>query len=102
MPSVVACPLAELPIGKGLALTLAGKPVALFRIADGEVVATEGACPHRGGPLGEGLLEGCRLTCPWHAWSFDLRTGESITHPGTVLLRYPARIAGGEVLVEVP
>jgi nitrite reductase (NADH) small subunit len=48
--------------------------VALF-LVDGDVRAYENACPHQGGPIGEGQIEGATVTCPWHAWTFDLRTG---------------------------
>lgn len=52
-----------------------GKRIALYNV-DGELYATENACPHAGGQLGEGDLDGHEVTCPFHAFTFDVRTGE--------------------------
>jgi nitrite reductase/ring-hydroxylating ferredoxin subunit len=56
------------------------KPMALFN-AGGEVFAINAVCPHRGGPLANGRLDGHVLACRWHAWTFDVRTGRP-DHPG--------------------
>jgi nitrite reductase/ring-hydroxylating ferredoxin subunit len=55
-------------------VTVGRYDVALFNVG-GEVRAFENACPHQGGPISEGIIEGATVTCPWHAWCFDLRTG---------------------------
>lgn len=49
--------------------------VAIFN-CDGEFFALDGICPHQGGPLGKGSLNGCIITCPWHQWQFDVQTGQ--------------------------
>ena len=49
--------------------------IALFHV-DGEFFALDGICPHQGGPLGQGNLEGFVIRCPWHGWSFDVRSGQ--------------------------
>jgi nitrite reductase/ring-hydroxylating ferredoxin subunit len=61
----------------------------------------EGICPHSGGPLGHGALEGHTLTCPFHAWEFDCRTGLSDTHGHVRLAVYPVKVEDGEILVDV-
>lgn len=54
-----------------------GREIALFNVED-KIYALENACPHMGGPLGEGCLDKTVITCPWHGWSFDVRTGDNI------------------------
>ena len=85
--------------GTGKLVTVDGKEIALFNV-DGTFYALDNECPHRGGPLGEGDLEGCIVTCPWHAWQYDVRTGESITDDLKVA-RYDVKVEGGDVLVAV-
>ena len=63
--------------------------------------ALENACPHRGGPLGEGDLEGTEVVCPWHAWRFDVTTGASPVNPKTAVRTFPVEVAGDEVRVAV-
>jgi nitrite reductase (NADH) small subunit len=74
--------------------------VALFRTADG-FYALDGICPHQGGPLGRGLLEGCTVTCPWHGWQFDVTTGKHRTIPSLCQPGLPIRIADEDVWVGV-
>ena len=96
---VKACAVADVQPGTGKTITVEGKELALFNV-DGTFYAVDNECPHRGGPLGEGELEGCVVTCPWHAWQFDLSTGESITDDMSVV-RHETRIEGDDVLVAV-
>lgn len=58
-----------------------GRQVALFHL-DGQFYAMDNSCPHRGGPLGEGEIEGGLVACPWHGWQFDIKTGQCQTMPG--------------------
>lgn len=100
MPTFVrACAVADVPPGSGKTVTVAGKELALFNV-DGAFYAIDNECPHRGGPLGEGELEGCVVTCPWHAWQFDLRSGESLTDDSRVTT-YPVKQEGPDLFVEV-
>lgn len=74
------------------------KPMALFHV-DGECYALNFICPHQGGPLGDGTLDGYLLTCPWHDWSFDVRTGAP-DHPGGHWTHaYEVRVEGDDILV---
>jgi nitrite reductase (NADH) small subunit len=73
--------LADLPPGTGMVFVGPfDKPRALFNVG-GEVLAINAICPHRGGPLANGQLDGHVLACPWHGWTFDVRTGRP-DHPG--------------------
>ncbi|HZZ26509.1 MAG TPA: Rieske 2Fe-2S domain-containing protein [Pirellulales bacterium] len=63
------------PPGKSLEVVAGDRVIALFNVA-GEFFALDGVCPHQGGPLAEGELTGCIVTCPWHGWQFDVRTGQ--------------------------
>jgi nitrite reductase (NADH) small subunit len=94
-----ACAASDVAPGTGKLVAVDGKEIALFNV-DGTFYALDNECPHRGGPLGEGDLEGCIVTCPWHAWQYDVRTGESITDDLKVA-RYDAKVEGGDVLVAV-
>lgn len=70
----------EVPPGTGRVLVAGGRVLALFNVG-GKFHAVDNTCPHRGGPLGEGHLEGTLVTCPWHGWQFDVRTGSSPRNP---------------------
>jgi nitrite reductase/ring-hydroxylating ferredoxin subunit len=77
-----------------------GRPVALFNV-DGTFYALSNVCIHRGGPLGQGLLEGQVVMCPWHAWTFDVATGHSTVNPELRVDRYEVKVEDGQVLVKV-
>ncbi|MCI0658018.1 MAG: Rieske 2Fe-2S domain-containing protein [Acidobacteria bacterium] len=70
----------EVPSGAGKVVIALGRVLALFNV-DGDFFAVDNSCPHRGGPLGEGYLQGRVVTCPWHGWQFDVTTGESPLNP---------------------
>lgn len=98
MPTfLTACSTGDVAPGMGKQVTLGGKDIAVFNV-DGTFYAIDNTCPHRGGPLAEGEVEGCAVTCPWHAWTFDLKSGESMTDDLRVAC-YPAKVEGSSVLV---
>lgn len=89
----------DLPPGATCTADLGGRPVVVTNV-DGHLVAVDGVCPHAGGPLGEGRLDGGLLQCPWHRALFDLRTGAPCRGPARKpLRRYPVRVDGGLVVV---
>jgi nitrite reductase (NADH) small subunit len=92
-------PLADCPPGACCERVVAGRVVALFNV-DGQLYALDGVCPHQGGPLGKGTLQGPVVTCPWHGWQFDVRSGQHQLHPGLRQPQIPVRIAGDQVWVE--
>jgi nitrite reductase (NADH) small subunit len=92
--------LAQLRSSGALAVTVAGRPIAVFSV-QGSVVATSGRCPHNRGPLHEGEIEGTTLTCPWHGYGFDVLTGACAEDPALVLERFQVEIQGDDILVRL-
>ena len=74
-------------------------PVALCRVEE-QWYALDGTCPHRGGPLGHGAVEGRHVLCPWHLWAFDCTTGENDFNSDCRVRTYPVQVAGLDVLVD--
>jgi nitrite reductase/ring-hydroxylating ferredoxin subunit len=100
-PGPVAA-LADIPAGGCKLVDVNGSPVVLARVG-AEVYACAAVCSHRGGPLHEGKLAGARLTCPWHGWLYDVRTGQCLLPArGTAIATYPVRVEAGKVWVDVP
>jgi nitrite reductase/ring-hydroxylating ferredoxin subunit len=101
MGTVVAvCRKQELAPGDFRCVEVQGRKLLLYNVA-GSFYATSATCAHLGGPLDEGLFEDGVVTCPWHAWQFDVRTGESIYDPGRRVAVYPVTVVGDDVLLEV-
>jgi nitrite reductase/ring-hydroxylating ferredoxin subunit len=90
----------ELAPGRCMEAVVAGRPVALFNVA-GAFHAISNICVHRGGPLGQGVLDGAAVLCPWHAWSYDVTTGVNTANPELTVARYETRLEDGQVLVKV-
>ena len=94
--------LDEVPAGQPKVVELDGVRVVLARVGDA-VYACGDVCTHRGGPLGEGKLNGTRLACPWHGWMFDVRTGQCVfPGRGASVPTYPVSLETGDVVVELP
>lgn len=74
--------------------------VAVFRTAEDEVYALDDRCPHKGGPLSEGIVHGNRVTCPLHNWVFDLSTGLAQGADEGQVKTWAARVEGGRVLLD--
>ena len=91
----------ELAPGQAKEVEHDGRIYALFSI-DGSIVAVDGICPHQGGPLADGEVVGSCVTCPWHGWQFDVKTGTTPINKRIKLPVFPVRIDGSDVLVEVP
>jgi nitrite reductase/ring-hydroxylating ferredoxin subunit len=91
---------AEVPKDGVKVITVAGTPIALLNVG-GEIFALEHSCPHQGGPIGEGEVCGMTITCPWHDWKFDIRTGANDRDPTILAKTYAVRVVEGMVLVEV-
>ncbi len=68
----------QIPLGEGRQFHLAGQEIAVFRARNGHIYATQAACPHRNGPLIDGMLGGSILVCPLHNWRWNLETGQPL------------------------
>ncbi len=88
----------DIPPGEGKTVQVAGKSIALFNV-EGTFYAVDDTCLHRGGPLGEGELTGHLVTCPWHGWKYDVRTGISITNPAAKVACFETKIEGDELYI---
>jgi nitrite reductase (NADH) small subunit len=95
-------PVAQIPLGEGRAFEVGGRRVAIFRTRDGRVFATQGECPHRGGPLADGLVGDGVVVCPLHEWRFDLASGAT-PNGSCPLAVYPLTLdASGRLALELP
>jgi nitrite reductase (NADH) small subunit len=90
--------LSDLDVGSCKVVEAGGKTIALFNV-DGAIYALDNTCLHRGGPLGEGILEGRVVTCPWHMWEYDVSTGEKVGSPEIKVVSYPVRVEGNDVKI---
>ena len=90
----------HLPPGTGLTAQVNGHEVAVFNLGD-RFCAIDGECPHRGGPLGSGTVEGGKVFCPLHGWEFDLATGACATRPDKPVRTHAVRVADGRVEVRL-
>ena len=90
----------ELSDGKGKVINIEGKSLAVFQVKD-KYFALSDMCIHRGGPLGEGELDVYQITCPWHGWKFDIRTGSFTIIPTLKVKTYRVMEEAESILVEV-
>jgi nitrite reductase (NADH) small subunit len=92
---------AELPgDGEAREAPCNGKMLCIANVG-GEISAMDNVCPHRGGPLGEGIIENGKVVCPWHAWAFDVKTGIAEHSPNAKVDIYQVEIVGEDVLVKL-
>jgi nitrite reductase (NADH) small subunit len=87
------------PLGEGRAFDLGSEQIAVFRTRDGEVFATQAECPHRGGPLADGIVGAASVICPLHSRRFELATGTCRGDECAPLKTYPIVIRDGVLFV---
>ncbi len=95
-----AIAVADLPPGRAAEVVVDGQAIALFNVA-GAFPALAGRCPHRGGPLGQGFLDGPRVSCPWHNYTFDVTTGDNVVSADLKVARYEVKVEDGQVCVKL-
>lgn len=92
--------LHEIPIDRGKVVQVEGKEIALFR-SEGTVYAIDNHCLHEGGPLGHGLVKEGVVTCPWHLWRFNVRTGEMVEAPSMKVDCFAVKVEGEDVCLDI-
>jgi nitrite reductase (NADH) small subunit len=91
----------ELPAqGEAKEFACAGKVICLANVG-GSITAMDNVCLHRGGPLGQGVIEGNKVVCPWHGWQWDAKSGEAVHNPNIRIALYPVKIEGGDLMIEL-
>ena len=88
----------DVPPGTAHAFTIGRYDVALFN-AGGRLYALENSCPHQGGPIAEGWLEDFEITCPWHGWCFDVRSGKMTLGDFARIARFAVDVRGSDIYV---
>ena len=97
---VKAAKVEDLSLGNAKVIEVAGRRLALCNV-DGEFYALDNTCLHRGGPIGEGSIDGTTVTCPWHGWQYDITTGQATMNSNAKLTCYATKVEGDDVLVSV-
>lgn len=90
----------EIPVGQGRMYAVNGRQIAVFNV-DGTFHAIDNQCRHQQGPLAEGDLDGCIVTCPWHGWTYDVTTGASPDDPEARVDCFALKVEGGEIFIAV-
>ncbi len=92
----------QLPPGVAICVDVKGRRIALFNV-DGSYYAIDDTCPHSGGPLSEGDVEGRQIVCPWHGATFDLADGSVLAPPADEnVVSYRVEVDGDDIKVEIP
>ena len=95
-------PVERIPLGEGREFSVRGELVAVFRIREGGLRATQAKCPHRDGPLADGIIGGGRVICPLHAFKFGLETGQPVGNECESLKTYEISCSDdGEILLRI-
>ena len=90
----------EVPPGTIREFQVNGRTVALANV-NGAFYAIDNTCLHRGGPLGQGVLEGNTVTCPWHGWEYEVTTGKVTQNPEVGVSSYAVEVRGEDIFVDI-
>jgi nitrite reductase (NADH) small subunit len=94
---VSICPVSELPrAGEAVELIAQGRTLCVANV-EGVFAVMDGVCPHEGGPLGEGTVEGGRVVCPWHSYAYDARSGDCQQDASLKVQVFESTVAAGEL-----
>jgi nitrite reductase (NADH) small subunit len=100
MAFIRLCSTSELPAqGQAAEITVGDRVICVANV-NGQISAMDNVCLHRGGPLGQGLLVGNKIVCPWHGWTFDTQTGAASHDQSARVPVYSVKIAGEDVLID--
>ena len=89
----------EIPVGAIREFQVNGTTVAVANVG-GQFYAVNNTCLHRGGPLGQGVLEDNVVTCPWHGWEYDVTTGKVTMNPSVGVQSYPVEVRGEDIFID--
>ncbi|PYZ95340.1 nitrite reductase (NAD(P)H) small subunit [Salipaludibacillus keqinensis] len=98
---VKICPLDELPLQVGKKIVINEQEIALFRLQNDTVKAVENKCPHKQGPLSEGMVSGDNVFCPLHDWKINLDTGEVQKPDDGCVKTYLAEVVDNDVYISL-
>jgi len=101
MSWIEVCALGDIPARGSRVVRIERGQIAVFRTADDEVFALDNRCPHKGGPLSEGIVHGHNVTCPLHNWVIGLADGEATGADKGCVRRFPVRLEGGRVFLNL-
>jgi nitrite reductase (NADH) small subunit len=93
-------PVGEIPVGEGRAYVVDGTEVAVYKLRDGTLRALAAVCPHRGGPLADGLIDERVVVCPLHGHTYDLSTGAELASGGAAVPTYTVTTDDGNIHLE--
>src|SRR5579884_1189058 len=86
------------PPGQAKEFSIADRVICVANV-NGTISAMDNVCLHRGGPLGQGMIEGEKIVCPWHGWQWDLQTGAAVHNANAKLAVYPIKVENGDVML---
>ena len=92
--------VAEIPPGQARMVEAGGRKLAIVNVG-GSFHAVDNECPHFGGPMALGKVDGPRLSCPWHGWTFDVTSGENVHSPALALKCFELKVDGDQIYVKV-
>ncbi|HXY08548.1 MAG TPA: Rieske (2Fe-2S) protein [Terriglobales bacterium] len=88
------------PTGQAKEFSCGDRVICVANV-NGTISAMDNVCLHRGGPLGQGVIEDNKVVCPWHGWQWDPKTGEAAQNRRAKVAVYPLKIESGNVMIEL-
>lgn len=88
------------PLNEAREFALGDRTICVANV-EGTIAAMDNVCLHRGGPLGQGVVEGGDVICPWHGWAFNAATGEAAHNPSAKIDIYSLKVENGDVLIKL-
>ncbi|WP_123025833.1 Rieske (2Fe-2S) protein [Mycolicibacterium stellerae] len=101
MTDVIVGSVDEIPLGEGRTFAVDGAQIAVFRLRDGSLRAVDAVCPHKGGPLADGLSDDRVVVCPLHGHSFDLSSGVESAGAAMSVRSYPVAVSDGAIRINL-
>lgn len=95
------CALEDIPLLGSRVIVCAAGDIAVFRTADDNVFAVHDKCPHKGGPLSQGIVHGTSVTCPMHSWKIDLTTGQAVAPDVGCTRTFDVKLEGRRVMLRL-